>query len=259
MTQTSKQHACNFPLCGRVFKKSAELSQHVNSHRDKNMLFPCPALRCDYSGTTKRGLLIHWHKQHAEDTTSPSDSSDSSDESSLELLHFSADIGKSCKSSMYRQQRRANQISASSEGIRGIPWKGRIWPYDFLNIMEDSAALNAATGGCIFLDTPDGRTNVAAHTLLPQIYEQYGLIAEWIIPLEEEEEWSLESETRRWAASYSTAMDMDEVTVVHAAPIGCLCPEWMVEAGIWDPAYLRSTACTSDFDCEISESISVGV
>ncbi|KAI6000806.1 hypothetical protein EDD15DRAFT_2234814 [Pisolithus albus] len=259
MTQTSKQHACNFPLCGRVFKKSAELSQHVNSHRDRNMLFPCPALRCGYSGATKRGLLIHWHKQHAEDTTSPSDSSESSDESSLESLHFSTDIGKSCKSSTYHQKRRENQISAPSEGIPGIPWQGRIWPYDFLKIMEESAALNAATGGCIYLDTPDGRTNVAAHTLLPQIYEQYGLIAEWIIPLEEEEEWTFESEVRRWEASHSAAMDMDEVAVVNPSPVGCLCPEWMVEAGIWDSAYLRSTGCTLDFDCEISESISIGV
>ncbi|KAI6121278.1 hypothetical protein F5141DRAFT_509065 [Pisolithus sp. B1] len=219
-------------------------------------LFPCPALRCDYSGTTKRGLLIHWHKQHAEDTTSPSDSSDSSDEG---LLHFSADIGKSRKSSMHHRRRRGNQTGASSEGINGISWKGRIWPYDFLDIMEDSAALNAATGGCIFLDTPDGRKNVAAHTLLPQIYEQYGLIAEWIIPSEEEEEWTLESEARRWAASYCTAMDVDEIAVVNTSPIGCLCPDWMVEAGIWDPAYLRSTECILDFDCEISEIISVGV
>lgn len=223
------------------------------------MLFPCPALRCGYSGATKRGLLIHWHKQHAEDTTSPSDSSESSDESSLESLHFSTDIGKSCKSSTYHQKRRENQISAPSEGIPGIPWQGRIWPYDFLKIMEESAALNAATGGCIYLDTPDGRTNVAAHTLLPQIYEQYGLIAEWIIPLEEEEEWTFESEVRRWEASHSAAMDMDEVAVVNPSPVGCLCPEWMVEAGIWDSAYLRSTGCTLDFDCEISESISIGV
>lgn len=223
------------------------------------MLFPCPALRCGYSGATKRGLLIHWHKQHAEDTTSPSDSSESSDESSLESLHFSTDIGKSCKSSTYHQKRRENQNSAPSEGIPGIPWQGRIWPYDFLKIMEESAALNAATGGCIYLDTPDGRTNVAAHTLLPQIYEQYGLIAEWIIPLEEEEEWTFESEVRRWEASHSAAMDMDEVAVVNPSPVGCLCPEWMVEAGIWDSAYLRSTGCTLDFDCEISESISIGV
>ncbi|KAI6044596.1 hypothetical protein EDC04DRAFT_2641200 [Pisolithus marmoratus] len=160
-------------------------------------------------------------------------------------------------SSMSPRRQRANQTGASSESTCGIPWRGRMWPYDFLNIMEDSAALNAATGGCLFLDTPDGRTGVAAHTLLPQIYEQYGLIAEWIVPSEEEEEWTLESEARRWAASYST-IDVDEVTMVNTGPIGCLCPDWMVEAGIWDPTYLWSTKWT-DFECDISEGISVGV
>ncbi|KAI6157330.1 hypothetical protein BKA82DRAFT_785640 [Pisolithus tinctorius] len=216
-------------------------------------------MQCDYSSVTKRGLLIHWHKQHAEDTTSPSDSSDSSDDSSLEILNSPTKGSRSCRPSPSRRRQRASQIGASSNGIRGIPWKGRVWPYDFLDIMEDSAALNAATGGCLFLDTPDGRTGVVAHTLLPQIYKQYGLTVEWIIPSEGEEEWTLESEVRRWAASYSIEMDMDEVTAVNTGPIGCLCPDWMVEAGIWDLAYLQSAGCALDFDCEMSEAISVGV
>lgn len=122
---------------------------------------------------------------------------------------------------------------SSSSMSHGIPWQGRTWPHDFLQIMEDSAALNNATGGCHYLDTPDGRKKVPAHLLLYELYEKHVVRdKKWLMKPEEEVEWSLQSETLRWEKSFPVTEFATPAQITGRE--GCLCGEWMVESGYWN-------------------------
>lgn len=130
-----------------------------------------------------------------------------------------------------------------------IPWQGRVWPHDFLEIMEQSAALNSTTGGCYYLDTPGGRKNVPAHLLLYELYEQHVVRDNrWLIKPEEETEWTLQSEALRLEINFSTLEPEVGIPVHTTGREGCLCGEWMVELGYWNKEDLPFPAVFTNGD-----------
>ncbi|KAG6331344.1 hypothetical protein ID866_7747 [Astraeus odoratus] len=129
----------------------------------------------------------------------------------------------------------SDNSSCAALGPSGFPWNGGIWPHDFLAIMEESATLSVTTGGCYYLDTPDGRKSIPAHLLLPEVYEQYGIgDNNWIILPEQEGEWTPQSELRRLEEGLCTKLYQDDIFMSLPDREGCMCPEWMLETGIWD-------------------------
>ncbi|KAL4080128.1 hypothetical protein V8B97DRAFT_1930336 [Scleroderma yunnanense] len=253
--ESNKPLLCNFPLCTVTVGSYTELEKHLSSHMDKSGLFSCPALGCDYATSTKRGLLIHWckHTRRAAATGSPEKSRRPRKGTSTPHPgnHHATRPTFSARTRSSRKSGSSNNTSNDTNGIgsgtdsdsassashhsSGIPWQGRIWPHDFLEIMENSAALRNTTGGCYYLDTPDGRKNVPAHMLLPELYENcVGIDDRWIIMPEEEEEWTLESESRRLERNVSPMFPEFDTVFHTTGREGCLCGEWMVESGCWN-------------------------
>lgn len=107
--------------------------------------------------------------------------------------------------------------------------------------MEQSAALNSTTGGCFYLDTPDGRKNVPAHLLLYELHEQHVVRDNRrLMTPEEETKWTPQSEALRLERNFSI-LEPEFGTSVHTTGReGCLCGEWMVELGYWNKEDLPS-------------------
>lgn len=95
--------------------------------------------------------------------------------------------------------------------------------------MEKSAALNVATGGCLYLDTPDGRKDVPAHLLLPEVQAQYGIHTDWIVDTDTEKVGCTPfTEAQCWEPSFE---EIDEGDLsFDTDPESCICTEWMAEA-----------------------------